>query len=273
MAPAFGLIGKDLGDSRDFLFDPLYHLGAAHRPALVNLTGQCPSIYDQGEYGTCVANMAAALFEFDLLRQNLPDIMPSRAYIYYWGRPKRYRNFDSGTTVRAGIRAMAKYGVCPESMWDYSAEHIAIPGQVTEEPSAQCQATGKLDRVMAYHRIPQSIEQIEACLAMGLPFGFGISVYESFVKATDGNIPMPMTTPNDRPLDEGHAMAGVGYDSAARVVFIRNSWGTEWGGCGGRLPMGYGVIPYEYFVSENASDFWVVTSVEEGASTKLPAGF
>ena len=54
----------------------------------------------------------------------------------------------------------------------------------------------------------------------------------------------------------GFALA-VGYDDAASKIFIRNSWGLEWGAGG------YGSLPYAYVLSPNlADDFWTIRTVE-----------
>ena len=49
----------------------------------------------------------------------------------------------------------------------------------------------------------------------------------------------------------GHAVAVVGYDDAAQVFIVRNSWGTGWG------MAGYFTMPYAYFETL-ASDFWTI---------------
>jgi C1A family cysteine protease len=80
----------------------------------------------------------------------------------------------------------------------------------------------------------------------------GISVYQSFEDATDGEVPMPVT---GEALLGGHAICLVGYDSAH--VTFRNSWGAGWG------KEGYGTLPWAYVLSADlASDLWVVKSVE-----------
>ena len=49
----------------------------------------------------------------------------------------------------------------------------------------------------------------------------------------------------------GHAVAAVGYEDAAEVFVVRNSWGEQWG------LGGYCLLPYGYLVNENLSDdFW-----------------
>jgi len=91
----------------------------------------------------------------------------------------------------------------------------------------------------------------------GLPFVFGISIYESFesinVKNT-GYVPMPDTS-NEKLLG-GHAVMAVMFDDDKKVVGCRNSWGSDWG------DKGHFYLPYDYILnSDLASDFWIITSL------------
>jgi hypothetical protein len=53
----------DLPDARDFTYSaPLAMLRKL--PAKVDLSGQCPPVYDQGELGSCTGNSIAAAIEF-----------------------------------------------------------------------------------------------------------------------------------------------------------------------------------------------------------------
>ena len=69
-----------------------------------------------------------------------------------------------------------------------------------------------------------------------------------------GRVPMP--GPNEALLG-GHAVLAVGYDDAAGVFLIRNSWGSSWG------QRGYGAMPYAYLADGNLSDdFWTIGLLE-----------
>ena len=77
----FGWI-PDRPDARNHLFSaPLEILG--NPPTEVDLRPQCPEIYDQGTLNCCTGNVIAAAIEFDLIKQNLQDFIPSRLFIYY----------------------------------------------------------------------------------------------------------------------------------------------------------------------------------------------
>ena len=48
-----------------------------------------------------------------------------------------------------------------------------------------------------------------------------------------------------------------GYDDAANLFIIRNSWGTTWG------QKGYGTIPYAYLIDPSLSaDLWTIRVIE-----------
>ncbi|MDR3449024.1 MAG: hypothetical protein P4M15_04635, partial [Alphaproteobacteria bacterium] len=72
----------DLPDQRDFSYSVPGHI-ARNMPPGIDLRAQCPPVYDQGQLGSCTANAIAAALEFDMIKQAMPDIMPSRLFIYY----------------------------------------------------------------------------------------------------------------------------------------------------------------------------------------------
>src|SRR6266849_2934321 len=72
----------DLPDHRDLMYAaPMQVLTAL--PGKTDLTSKCPSVYDQGQLGSCTANAIAGAIEFDLMKENKKEFMPSRLFIYY----------------------------------------------------------------------------------------------------------------------------------------------------------------------------------------------
>ena len=248
-----------LGDARDIHFAAPVAL-LQNLPAQIDLTAQCPPVYDQGQLGSCTANAIGGAFEFSLIKQGLQDFVPSRLFIYYYERVLEHTvHSDSGAALRDGMKVVNTHGACPETEWPYDIHKF------TNTPPKQCRIDALKEHVLSYRSITQDLAQMKACLASGLPFVFGISVYQSFLDASDGNIPMPMTTANDKPLNEGHAILAVGYDDAKQVFLFRNSWGTTWGN------QGYGTIPYGYLTSSDASDFWSIDVIGGGIKAMLAA--
>lgn len=241
----------DLPDHRDQLYSaPVTALKVL--PARLDLRPQCPPVYNQGPLGSCTANAIGAAVEFDHLKQELPDIMPSRLFIYYNERAMEGTvGFDSGAQIRDGIKSVAKQGVCPERMWPYDIARFRI------QPPPKCYREAIKDRIVLYQRLVPTLNQLRGCLASGYPFVFGFAVYESFESAKvarTGHAPMP--APIERTLG-GHAVMAVGYSDAKQWFIVRNSWGPKWG------MKGYFTLPYAYLTdAQLADDFWTIRLVQ-----------
>lgn len=235
-------------DQRDFLFYPKEIL----LPPLIDLRDKCPSVYDQGQLGSCTANGIGFAYEFDHLKQGLGIFMPSRLFIYYNERViEGSVKYDNGASIRDGFKTINKQGVCSESLWPYIIRKFA------KKPCSKCYNEAKKDLAVQYKAVNQSLTDIKSCLVEGFPVVVGISIYESFESdevAKSGIVPMPGTNES---LLGGHCIAVVGYDDNKRIFIMRNSWGEGWG------EKGYFYLPYNYLISPNlASDFWSITLVE-----------
>lgn len=248
---------RDLPDSRDRVFGTPATIDTTNLPPHVDMTAQCPAIYDQGQLGSCTANAIAGAFEFDLLKQGLPDFMPSRLFIYFFERLMEHTvASDSGARLRDGLKVINKRGVCSEVDWPYDITKF------TAEPPTNYVDEALGNRVIQFSRVNQNLTQMKACLAAGFPFVFGFIVYDSFMNAMGGKIPMP--NPSQEQIQGGHALLVVGYDDGAQAFIFRNSWGSDWG------KKGYGTIPYNYLLdSQLSSDFWTLQTVSEGVKAML----
>lgn len=240
----------DLPDQRDFTFRVPRRTAAA-LPSAVDLQPQMPPVYDQGQLGSCTANAIGGAFEFDLLKQEEQDFVPSRLFIYYNERViERSVDEDSGAMLRDGMKTLANQGVCPEPMWPY------VLSQFATKPTPECFAEAKRHLGITYMRVEQDVAEMRGCVAAGFPFIFGFTVYESFESAAvarTGIVPMPEG--DERTLG-GHAMCVVGYDNPRKLFIVRNSWGTGWG------KKGYGTMPYAYFTNTDLSaDFWTLRMI------------
>ncbi|RAN74094.1 peptidase C1 [Bacillus sp. SRB_336] len=240
----------DLPDQRDFHYAATAAVQASLPPA-VDLTPQCPPVYDQGQLGSCTGNGVAGVLQFDALKEGLADTSaPSRLFIYYNERViEGTVKSDSGAQIRDGIKSVAKTGVCDESLWPYDIAKFAT------KPNAACFKAAKSQRAIVYSRVGQTLSQLKGCLASGYPVVFGFTVYDSFEStevATTGTVPMPAAGES---VLGGHCVVAVGYDDAAQRFTIRNSWGDGWG------KAGYATMPYAYLLSTSlANDFWMVKS-------------
>lgn len=233
----------DVPDGRDFLY-------AAIRPrvrlaASIDLRRGCSPVEDQGRLGSCTANALAGILEFldNHIDGSYEDT--SRLFIYYNERAmQKTVAYDSGASLRIGIKTLAKTGSCYEAIWPYEI------AQFTMKPSARCYTQAKSHRIVSYHRI-ETLQEMLACLSEGYPFVFGFTVYENFESpetARTGIVRMPAKT--ERALG-GHAVMAVGYDQKQKVFIVRNSWGKNWG------KAGYCMMPFAY-LETLAADFWTV---------------
>lgn len=248
----------DLPDRRDLVYAAPPSI-VRKLPPKVDLRMQCPSVYNQGELGSCTANAIGAAFEFELKKQNVNlDFMPSRLFIYYNERVMEHSvNSDSGAQIRDGVKSVNKLGVCPEKEWPYD------PNALTMKPNDACFADALKHQVLSYHRVTRTLSQMKGCLADGYPFVLGFTVYASFESeavAKTGKLNMPG---KKEQVVGGHAVMAAGYDDKAKRFIIRNSWGSTWG------IAGYFTMPYDYLMEPNLSDdFWTIRLVELNPALK-----
>ena len=248
----------DLPDHRDFIYAAPASI-LRKLPSKVDLTKNCPPVYDQGEIGSCTANAIGGAIQFDQMKQKMRGrFMPSRLFIYYNERVmEKSVNDDAGAMIRDGVKSVSKQGVCPEKMWPYDPEPFPPNPRLTKKPTAACYKEAAKHTAVEYQRVPRNLAQMKGCLAAGFPFVIGFTVYESFESsdvAQTGEMPMP--SPREHVMG-GHAVMAIGYDDKAQRFRMRNSWGTSWG------VKGYFTMPYAYLLDENLSDdFWKITLVK-----------
>jgi len=236
----------DLPDHRDYPYAAIRPKGV-RVPGSVDLRPDMSPVENQGQLGSCTANALAGALEFLEIKSGQTLVDLSRLFIYYNERAVEHTvASDSGAMLRDGIKTLASLGVCPEKKWPYVISAFA------KKPSAACYTAAKKHTISSYHRIA-SLAEMRAGLAEGYPFVFGFSVYESFESpavARTGVLDMPK--PRERQLG-GHAVCAVGYDDKAKRLFVRNSWGPNWG------MAGYFTMPYDYVADRDLSDdFWTI---------------
>lgn len=240
---------RDLPDPRDFKFKVS---APVELPTMVDLRDKCPAVSDQGNLGSCGPSAMSSAFQFEQMKQGIPDFMPSRLFVYYNTRVLEGTvNSDSGVSLRDVLKTMTDDGVCPESMWGYGK-------CFKKKPSDDCYITAKDNQVIEYLRVTHSLYEIKLCLAEGHPAVFGMMLYESFMSDTvtkTGIIPMPNLS-TESALG-GHAVKAVGYDDSKNCLIVKNSWGKYWG------DKGYFYLPYEYVTTPNlTADYWTIKLVE-----------
>ncbi len=244
----------DLPDSRDVLFRSVFK-APVKLPPRVDLRAGCSPVEDQGQLGSCTAQALAGALEYLQLKVPRVGGMPprfrdlSRLFIYYNERAAMGTvREDSGAMLRVGIKTLVNLGACKEELWPYDI------GRFARKPARRCYGEARGHTVTAYQRLT-SLEEMKSCLAQGMPFVFGFSVYEHVMSQTvakTGLIRMPK--PQER-MRGGHAVLAVGYNEKSGRLLFRNSWGEGWG------RKGYGEMPYDYLTRRDLSDdFWCIQS-------------
>ena len=213
-------------------------------PSVVDLRGRMPPVYDQGHLGSCTANALCAAVQFAT-----PALLGSRLFLYYNERSiENHVADDGGAELCDGVRALERFGVCPEADWPYNPAMFAV------SPPSTCYAKASAHKLPTATNVPQNVSSMKQALAAGHPFVVGILVFESFESdavAASGVVPMPAPK-NEKQLG-GHAVLCVGYDEVRRRWIMRNSWGDGWG-CGG-----YFFLDYAYLIDPTlASDIWIL---------------
>lgn len=258
---------RDLPDFRDYEPDspeikeilakskPLKS-AARTAPSKIDLRRWCSPIEDQGDIGSCTAQAGVALFEYFQRRAYGKHLDGSRLFLYKATRNLLGWTGDTGAYLRSTMKAMALFGVPPESYWPYKTSDYEL------EPTAFCYAFAGSYRALKYYRLDPSgtppakrLDAVKTHLAAELPSMFGFTVYSSIPGIGDDTGDIPFPKPGDT-VEGGHAVVAVGYDDNRKIgshkgaLLIRNSWGKEWG------DRGYGWLPYEYVRRGQAVDFW-----------------
>jgi len=259
----------DIPDQRDYLY-------SAIKPKIklkpkADLRWYCSTIEKQGRLGSCTACALAGNLEFLVVQESIKhfpiplrkslkvvakgdflDNMPdhkyydvSRLFIYYNERALRgNEDYDSGASLRDGIKTLKKTGYCREAIWPYEILRFDI------KPSGRCYLEAGRHCIESYYRI-HTLTEMLTCLTQGYPFVFGFAVYESFrSKQTEKTGRVVMPEKGERMVG-GHAVMAVGYNQKERCFLVRNSWGIKWGRAG------YFTMPYEY-LETLAVDFWTI---------------
>jgi len=236
-----------------------------HQPAgRVDLRQWCPPVEDQGNLGSCTANAGVGLVEYYERRVYSKYIDASRLFLYKATRELLGLKGDSGADLRSTMKALALYGVPPETEWPYTDDKKKFD----LDPPARLYAEAANFKALKYYRHDPAgtaaadvLASLKAGIQAGHPAMFGFTVYSSIAEAEKGGkVPFPGS--KDK-VEGGHAVVAAGYDDSLNIqgqgspetvgaLLVRNSWGPTWG------EAGYMWLPYEYVLRGLASDFWSI---------------
>jgi C1A family cysteine protease len=238
-------------DYRDYKYNQLVpQLIGAQIPGEVDYRPNLPPVWNQGQFGTCVA--AASCWSLkayhEMVQGDFPGGGLSVAYLY--AMCKQYDGIQDqpGTYPRVALKIMREYGVCTEQELPYSwltsdrnvpappASLVPSADKYKIKTYAQVCGLGDKTRDGAVYALKRAIFSEGVVLA-------ALLVCSNFLNPKDGMIPLP----GGRVLG-GHAVALVGYSEERQAFLLRNSWGEKWG------DGGYAWLPYEWLTSKD-TDF------------------
>ena len=191
-------------------------------------------VEDQGSLSSCAGNAFTNTYELQV-KQQYPEkfVELSRLYIYYNIRDlEGTTDCDCGVwTLRNGMEAMKKWGMCSEELWPYNFDKVNV------KPTEECYTDGS-NRTISYYVSLRTVDEMIEVINNNNPIIIGMEIYASFMALTPTNSTIPI--PNIEYSLGGHAVAVVGYSLANRQFLIKNSFGTTWG------DSGYAWMPFEY---------------------------
>ena len=204
-------------------------------------------VLDQGQEGSCTAHGTGGAAHLLINKRATTYDFPMSMNFQYWN--SRFIDgsikSDAGAQIRSAMKALAKYGICQDALWPYDYKTMfSKPTQEAYDDAVQYKA-------LDYYRLSVDKLQIMQAIASGFPVVIGISLYNSFESdevAKTGFVPMPV---KGEGMVGGHCMFIYAYD--AMGVWVRNSWGPDWGVSGDC----YLLWPY-VASSDFGSDYWTL---------------
>ena len=205
-------------DERDFIFkNENLNTFKNTFPETLDLRNELMPVRNQGSQGTCYAQSAACMKEWQE-KHNYNNNEYFSPQFFYNLRSNKYdenQNNDEGMYGRDVMILLKTYGICTEKLYPYGKieNKVDITADVFEK--------AKLNIIDTYARI-YTIDDLKMSLFLNGPalIGFPVYNYSDQMWERIGN----------ETMKGGHAMTVVGYDKVGFI--IRNSWGDRWNGDG-----------------------------------------
>jgi len=176
-------------------------------------------VRDQGSQGACVAMAGSAMKEWQEVKEwNLSEYL-SPQFIYN----NREDSSEEGMYMRDLMSILRKYGDCFETLYKYGSM----------APISEPVYRNAANYIIKNYASVETLEELKTALYLNGPCVIAVPVY-NFTER------MWFRRPGDYQLG-GHSMAVVDYDDEKGGLWIRNSWGTDWGNDG------YCFMKYEDF--------------------------
>ena len=217
-------------DERDFVFSNIYK--SIEIPVKTNNRETMFQTRDQGNQGSCAAMAASAMKEWQEIRDVELKEYLSPQFIYN----NRENIGEDGMTNRDLMKILQSKGVCLESMYPYGTTK-----KISEEAIAQAE----LFKINNYARI-YTLNELKQALYIKGPCIIAVPVYNYSDRMWHQNT-------GDEFLG-GHDMCVVDYDDELNCLWIRNSWGVEFG------ESGYVKMSYQDF--QDAWEWWSTVDLD-----------
>lgn len=211
--------------------------------------------YDQGGWGSCVANAATGAVCIVLEVQRQKPVLLSRFFLYWLMREVMgTKDQDSGAYGYLAVDRIGKVGICSEETFPYIDENMF--GGVPPE----CYPEASDNKATAWFSLggtgSDRLEQLDVAIRSNHPVIFGTPV-DSSILPTSYRAGQVLSTP-DGPLIGGHEMVvtGIRYINNRRCWRIRNSWSPRYGDAGHLL------IDDAFMGWASLRDLWVMTRMD-----------
>ena len=218
-------------DKRDWMAETIYSENI-QLPETVDYRFQLHAVRNQGLQGTCAAQTAACMKEWQEKKDVDFNQYMSPQFIYN----NRENQISEGMYGRDVMRILSNLGSCSEKSYPY--HRIDVPEGIDKKVYDEA----KNYKIKSYAQV-NTIDGLKKALYVNGPCYISFIVYNNGIK-------MWKPKKGDKRLG-GHAMTVVGYNKDGFI--IRNSWGPYWG------DKGYCYYPY----SEWGSHMEIWTTIDD----------
>ncbi len=184
--------------------------------------------HDQLNIGSCAAQSVIKAIELLRIKKygRGAHVDLSRMAVYFLSRELMKPpecHLDEGTYISNCADVMRRFGVCAESIWDYTIDHLY------KSPSWAVMRSAYRNKIAGWSMIKsygnKRVEDVILTLANGLPVCFGTPVGDNWKDYESDS--QPLRIPSNE--TGRHATVLVGYDPTRNIFIGENSWGTGWG--------------------------------------------
>ena len=202
---------------------------AAMLPIKWDLRESWWNVGDQGDTGSCVGQAAVdGALRFHLVKAGVIGKSDKMSVRFVWTAARETDVINSypstfleseGTTLKAALDILRKYGCVPESMLPFDRTRGYVGS------SSSFYNTAKKYRISGYFQLnPKSPTQIKQWIANNGPVFTWLPVNDEFMGLRSGRKELKDTGGANL---GGHSVCLVGYDKDEFI--LRNSWGESWG--------------------------------------------